>query len=80
MRRLGTFLFTVGLFLLGIFAASYAIQSPNFDLLPWGLGGVLLGLGLRRLFRKRPSESQRFRTVRKILARGKQDDEENSKR
>ena len=77
--RFGTLLFIVGFFLLFLFVAG---DMADVDGLSAGylLFGVLLsvlGWLLLKGGRKPPEESGRFRTVRKLTGRGRQDTDDN---
>lgn len=64
-RRIGIFLFLVGLTMIGLFLLSDVADNPAFDLLV--IGVAVLGFGLFLLLRnpaKPPAPTERFRGVR----------------
>ena len=66
-QRIGNFLILIGIFLLILFFASNANETPNFLLLLAGVGSVFLGYQFVKRPRVEPSQSKRFRTVRRIM-------------
>jgi len=66
-QRIGNFLILIGILLLILFFASNANETPNFLFLLGGVGSVFLGYQFAKRPRIEPSESKRFRTVRRIM-------------
>jgi steroid 5-alpha reductase family enzyme len=66
-QRIGNFLILIGVFLLILYFASNANETPNFLLLLGSVGSLFLGYQFAKRPRIEPSESKRFRTVRRIM-------------
>lgn len=73
-RRFGLFFTLIGAVTLALFFSSDAINQPNLGYLLWGAVSTSLGILLLRTSRTPPTESQRFRLVRRLFAN---QDEEN---
>ena len=69
-RRLGTFLILVGLALLILFIGSYMSKDINLNFLGGSAVALVLGFLLQK--NREPTDSGRFRTVRKASERGRQ--------
>lgn len=69
--RIGFFFASVGALVLFVFAASYMIEEPRYDVCVGGM--ACLGLGIVMIIRNRkPSErAERFRYIRKMRSRKK---------
>jgi hypothetical protein len=77
-QRIGNFFILIGVLLIIFFFASNANDTPNFILLLAGLGLLFLGYRMVRRPRVEPSQSSRFRTVRRIIGqRYIEEDEED---
>ena len=75
-QRIGNFFILIGVLLLIFFFASNANSTPNFIFLLAGLGLIVLGLQMIRRPRSEPTESGRFRTVRRLFGQQYYEDEE----
>jgi len=78
-QRIGNFFILIGVLLLVFFFASNANDTPNFILLLAGFGSIALGLRMVRRPRNQPSQSKRFRTVRRIIGQNDYEDEEDER-
>jgi len=75
-RRLGIFFSFVGMAVLALFFTSDIVKQPNISYLFWGITFLMLGLFFMRSAQPDPEESQRFRLIRRIFSRKKNEDEE----
>ncbi len=73
-RHIGSFFFFVGLLAIFIFAASTQVGNPNYVSCLVGLAFLLLGAFLIYKYRRRATETDRFRTIGKMRNRKKKDD------
>lgn len=73
-RRFGTFLVLIGLALLILFVASYFSGDTNMNFLGGALVTLVLGLLLQR--KREPTDSGRFKTIRRVSERNRQRREE----
>ena len=83
-RRIGRFIFFIGLIMLMFLMASFLTEDPQYWVLPFGLLGTVAGLLLMLRSRTPPTPSGRFRTIRtvqqKLTERGSRRDEQSEKR
>jgi hypothetical protein len=75
-QRIGNFFILIGAMLLVLFFTSNASGAPNFVLLLAGIGSVLLGFRMVRRPPEDPSESRRFRTLRRLIGMMPRDEDE----
>ncbi len=74
-QRIGNFFILIGVLLLIFFFASNASDTPNFILLLAGVASTALGFRMNRRPRIEPSQSKRFRTIRRILGQTFREDD-----
>lgn len=74
-RRIGQFLFLLGFFLVFLFIVTDIGQEPKYELFFWGLVGLIIGAIMIARNRPKPKESGRFRLLRNLRSRDKNEGE-----
>ena len=73
--RVGYFFIMVSLIVLFAFVASYQVDTPNYSLLLVGLGFIFFGIIIVIKNRQRPEKAERFRLVRRMRSKNKDNQE-----
>jgi hypothetical protein len=78
VRRLGFFLFWIGLFLGFLFITSDLVETPNYVLLLVSFVSFTTGMYILNRTKKPPEPSGRFRFIRGLGKKKSKEEKENS--